>query len=211
MVEDPARKRPADHERENRRRHEDRDGSGPVGFGKPVSDGEDQAREEPSLRRAQEEAKRIESPLAGHEHHRERNDTPSEHDAGDPDTGSDTLQKKVRRHFEKEISQEENPRARSIHWRREGEVPQHRELGEAHIYAVEERRHITDFHEGQQPPYHLSHHLAFERVGFHAVQLSTSRARRQSISARPTLNLGSAYPIPVHHRPDLNPRADRGA
>jgi hypothetical protein len=81
--------------------------------------------------------------------------------------GSDA-QKEIRGHSKKKYPRR-NARARGISCGRKVEVRQHRKLGEADVYAVEERRHVADAHERQKPPRHFFHHLAFERGLVHVL------------------------------------------
>lgn len=105
---------------------------------------EDDAREEPGLGRAQQEAQEIEHVHAGHEHHARRDDAPGDHDPRDPDARADFVEDDVAGDLEQEIADEEYPRAQPVHRLAELEFLQHLQLGEAHVDAVQVGHDIAD-------------------------------------------------------------------
>ena len=113
MVEQQARHGPADHARDRGGRHEERDGARPVLRREPVRQVQDDAGEEPRLAGAEQEAQRVERPGRLHEHHAGGDESPEDHDAGDPQPRADLLEDDVARHLEEEVADEEDAGART--------------------------------------------------------------------------------------------------
>ena len=62
---------------------------------------------------ADDEAQRVELPLAIDEDHRRRRQPPGNHDAGDPAPRADAVEHHVARHFEQHVADDEQARAES--------------------------------------------------------------------------------------------------
>src|SRR5262245_32379324 len=77
----------------------------------PVAEIQDDAGKEARLRRAEQEAQRVEARGVPQEGHRRRDKTPGDHHPRDPQPRADLVEDDVRRHFEEEITPEEDPGA----------------------------------------------------------------------------------------------------
>ena len=80
----------------------------------PLGEVINDAREEPRLGRAENEAQHVEAGFAAHERHRHGRSAPGEHDPGQPDPRAVALQQHVRRHLEQSVTDEEQPGAKSV-------------------------------------------------------------------------------------------------
>lgn len=69
-------------------------------------------------------------------HHQTRNNSPSDHDSGDPQPGSDFVQPNIAGHFDKHVTDEKYSRAQCVNGRAESQVLQHLQLGEPDVYPV---------------------------------------------------------------------------
>jgi hypothetical protein len=129
--------RTADDGGDRDRSHENRDDAGAGPAREPISEVEDDPRKKSGFRDPEQEAQEIEAGLAGNRRHGGRHRAPADHDARDPDACTETLQREIARHFEKDIADEENADAKAEDLGREAEIVIHGERGKADIDAVE--------------------------------------------------------------------------
>ena len=157
-VEDP-RQRPGGHEQ--------RDGLRPVPLPEPSGQVVEDAREKARLRRAEEEAKDIETLHARDEHHGHGDDPPEHHDARDPHAGPDARQDHVARDFEEEVADEEDPRPEAEDVRFEIQVVGHAKLRHTHIDPIDVGDRIEQEQVRKEAPGDLVEDPALEKIGFH--------------------------------------------
>jgi len=136
----------------------------------PVVQVQQHAREEAGLGRAQQEAQDVEHRVHFQpggprqrldEGHRAGDQAPGHHDARDPASRAEALEREIARHFEQEIAEKENACAEAIRARRQADILIHRQSGEADVHAIEERDEVQQAQERQQPQRGLANDGAF--------------------------------------------------
>jgi len=78
--------------------------------GKPVGEVEDDPRKKAGFGDAEEEAKKVEREGALAKSHEGGDDSPADHDAGDPEAGSGALEDEISRNLEEKVTEEEDAR-----------------------------------------------------------------------------------------------------
>src|SRR5260370_16742129 len=106
--------------------------------GEPVAEIEDDSREEAGLREAEKEPEDIEANRASGEGHRDRDQTPGNHDPADPETRSDMVQDDAGGHFEGEVAEEEDARAEAEHPRRHSYILFHDHGADPYSHPIEQ-------------------------------------------------------------------------
>ena len=150
------RDRRADKARGRNRHHERRHDARTVRCRNPVRQIQQHARKEPRLRRAQQEAQRVERGRPADQRRGGRDQPPRDHDPRDPDARAVALQRKVARHLEEEVRHEEQAAAEPKHTGCQPEVVVHLQRGHAHVAAVDESQQVADHEEWHEPPDHLA-------------------------------------------------------
>ena len=145
--------RPADHGRERDGGHEIADDPGAIFGRKPQRQVKDDAREEAGFGRAEQDTDQIEAVLVApaggagdvwNKCHQAGENSPAQHDAGDPFAGAEPLQQQVGWHFEDEVGEEEDARAEAERSLRQAEILVHRQRGKADIDPIEIRDEVAD-------------------------------------------------------------------
>ena len=131
-------------------------GARAIAAGEPVREVDDHARVEAGLREAEQEAHDVELEGRLHERRRRGRDPPRDHDPGDPLAGAPALDDQRAGDLEQEVAQEEHARPEADDRVVEpGQVAGHRQLRDRHVRPVDERDHIRDEDEGQEPAVRL--------------------------------------------------------
>ena len=97
---------------------------------------EDDAGEESGFGDAQEEARGVELPWGADEEHEDGDDSPGDHDAGEPAAGSEAIEEQVRGDFAGGVAEEEEACAESVDGGAEVKIAVHLERGKADVDAV---------------------------------------------------------------------------
>src|ERR1019366_5629742 len=87
----------------------------------------------------------------GDECHGARQDSPAQHDTGDPFAGAESFEQQVGGHLEDEIRDEEDAGAEAERGLRQAKILVHRECGKAHIYPVQIGDEVADDEERYEP------------------------------------------------------------
>ena len=95
-------------------RHETGDHPGAVIGWEPICEVQDHAGEKAGLGQAQKKAQREEADRPFDERETAGDDTPADHDPGDPFPGTNSFQNQVRRHLQQEVSPEKRTGAEAI-------------------------------------------------------------------------------------------------
>src|SRR6516225_284357 len=103
----------------------------------PVAQVIDYAREEAGFCNTQQEPENIELRWCTHEHHRGGDDSPAEHDSGDPSAGPDPMQYEIARDFKQAISEKEYAGTKPESGRAEFERIIHLQRGKSNVDTVE--------------------------------------------------------------------------
>src|SRR5579862_5956361 len=146
------RERAADDGRRRNRREEDRDGLAAIFRAVPVTQINDDARDETGFRDTQNEAQPVELLLAADQARERRDQAPGDHDAGDPLARAPDFREYGPGHFEQKIPNEENAAAEAEDVVRKAQFAGHLQAGEAYVYAVEIGDQVEQEHERHQPP-----------------------------------------------------------
>ena len=171
-LEHDARERTADDRRQRNRDHEPRHRARSVLRRIPVAEVIDDAGQEAGFGDAEQEAQHVEARSAPHEHHRDRQDAPRDHDARDPAARADAHEDQVARHLEQRVADEEDAGAEAVDGGAEAEVGVHLQRREADVDAVEPGDDVEQQQERQEPPPDLGQRRAAE------LRRGLARARR---------------------------------
>ena len=112
-TQDPAGQGGTNQRRERHCHHERADYAGADFGGKPVGEIENNPRKKAGFSNAKYEPQSIEARIVPDECMADRQDTPGDHDAGDPDACAGLLKDQVAGHLEQEIAQEEDARTKA--------------------------------------------------------------------------------------------------
>ena len=102
----------------------------------PLGEVEDDAGEEAGFGDAEEEACGVELPGGTDEEHGDGDDSPGDHDAGEPATGSEAIEEQVRGDLAGGVAEEEETCAEAVDGGAEVEIAVHLQRGEADVDAV---------------------------------------------------------------------------
>ncbi len=144
--------RAADHERNGRGRHEERERLAAPMRRKPEGQVEDDAWLQACFEGPHQEAQRVELPGLRHPRHQHAHDAPAHRDAHDRLRGAEFLQQQVARHFEEEVAEEEDAGAGAIDGIGPCEVAHHGQLREADVDAVDPGQEPDQRKERNQAP-----------------------------------------------------------
>ena len=139
---DHARNRYGDHERGHR--------AGAFGFRHPLRQVIDDAREKPGFGDAEQEAREAKRGCALDERGRHGEQSPGDHDAGDPSPRAELRERDVARHLGETIAGEEDARDEAEGLRSNAEFGVHGERREADVHAIEVSGEIAEHEKGQQ-------------------------------------------------------------
>ena len=120
------------------------DGAGAVLGWEPLREVIDDAGEEASLCHAEEEAHGVELRRGADEEHADGDDSPGEHDAGQPAAGTEADEEEVRRDLAEGVAEEEDACAEAVHGGGEVEVAVHEGGGEADVDAIHVRGTVAE-------------------------------------------------------------------
>jgi hypothetical protein len=127
--------------------------------GEPQGQIENNTGKEACLGRAKQHADQVEAVLVaepgdagdgGGERHHARDNSPTQHDTGDPFARAESFEQEVGGHLEDEICDEEDARAEAERGLRQAKVLVHRERGKAHIHPVQIGDEVADDQERHQ-------------------------------------------------------------
>ena len=141
----------ADDHRDRGGHHEERAGPGAVRGRDPVGQVEDHPREEAGFgdaRGARATAMNDRTSVMNIVAHRD--ETPADHDAGDPAAGADAFQDEVARDLEQAVAEEEEPRAKPEFGGAQAQVALQLGRREADIHAVDIGDDVADEGEGDE-------------------------------------------------------------
>ena len=148
----PRRDRRPDDQRDHAGRLEDSHHARAVIGREPPGQVQNDARIKPRFGQAQQEADAIEAPVVPNEGSQAGDDAPGEQDAGDPFARANSVQDEVAGDFREEVADKEHTCTKSEHGFGEVERVLHRQLGEAHVHAIEIGAEIAEHeHRGQAP------------------------------------------------------------
>ncbi|MNI60459.1 hypothetical protein D3C73_1156770 [compost metagenome] len=149
-LQQPARQRAAQHQRQRQAEVEQAQRLTAALRGEPVGEVENDPREEPGFGDAQQEAQDVEGLGVVGEHHRRRHQAPGDHDPTQPDLRAQAVQHVVARYFEERVADEEDARAKRERRIAQTGVRLQRRLGEADVGAIDERENVHQDQERQQ-------------------------------------------------------------
>ena len=155
-LQQQARDRRADRVGDRLGKDEDPQHRDPLAGGEPHRQIQDDRREEPGLRGAQQEPDDVERGLARHCRHSRGEETPGQQDPGDPLAGTEPHHAGVAGDLEDGVPDEEDPSAQPVSGCAEADVLAHRQLREADIVPIEERDEIQKNDQRQHPPLDLA-------------------------------------------------------
>src|ERR1700730_359783 len=170
-LQQSAGNRRRDRVRTRDRQKQRSDNAGAVFGGEPIGEIKDHAGEKPGFSNTEKKSEHQKADWAGDKRHRSRDQTPRNHDPRDPDTCAGLFQNDVARHFEKEVPEEEYPRAPAIHVGSEAEVFVHADGRETNICAIHVGDEVDHDDQRQKPPGHLGDRSLF-KCAFHSRFLS---------------------------------------
>ena len=148
--QDPSRQRAADHARQRYGRQQQRDHLAASRRREPAGQEVKHAGNEASLGHAEQETQDIELRRRLHEGHAGTDQSPGDHDAGDPQARADLVKEYVARHFEQHIAEEEDACAETVDSVAELQVVEHLQFGEADIDAVKIGRNQAQAEQRQE-------------------------------------------------------------
>ena len=176
--EDGARNRRTDHARRHAAQCKERDDASAFLSRVPEGEIQDDTREKPRLRYAEQEAHHVKHRDVLHEHERHRNQSPDNHNARNPDPCADALQDQVAGHLKDEIANEKQPRPQAIDTAKHAGVhPEHFpqvQFGKTYVDPVDVRDDVAKKEQRNKPCRHLGQHSAFFCT---ARELSTGRRK----------------------------------
>src|ERR1700680_3301121 len=131
---------------------------------KPIGEVKDDAGKEAGFGNPQQEAHNGKTRRTRDHCSEAREDSPADHDPGNPYSGADLFQDHVARDLEDEITPVKHPDGKPEGAARHAEVWAHGEPGEAHIDPVDISEHIRQDCKRQQAQIDLAHGRSFERA-----------------------------------------------
>ena len=123
--------------------------------GDPIGEEEDDAGKEARLGDTQQEPQDVEARRPLHEHEGGRDDAPAHHDPGQPPARPDLVQQEVAGNLEDGVADEEEAGAEGVRGGADAEVDLELLLRERDVAAVQERDHVHQQEERDQPAEHL--------------------------------------------------------
>src|SRR6516164_11649753 len=156
------------HRRNWRCRHEEGYDLCPPSRRKPVAQIQNDARKKSGFGNPQQKAKYVEARLSPDECEVHRNETPCDHDTGDPQARAYAVKNDVRRDLEEEVAQKEDAGTKAKDCGREPKVLVHRQRREANIDAVNERYEIEQHDKRHDAPRDFAQGLPFQLAGHKA-------------------------------------------
>ena len=109
----------------------------------PVGQVQDDAREKARLGYTKKKTENVEGGGVVAEGHQGGDDSPADHDAGDPESGSRAVENEVGRDFKNKVTDEKDTRTCSKHGIGEPGNLAHREFGEAYVDPVDISQNVT--------------------------------------------------------------------
>ena len=161
-LHDPSRDRPTNDAGDRNRGHEGRGHARTPVCGKPESEIENDAGEEPRFTDAQQKSHDVKLHRRLDEHERRRDHAPDHQNACDPDARAHSVENQIAGNLEKEIADEKHPRAKAVYRFAEAQVRRHLQLRITHIHAIEESDHIQHEHKRNNAPGNLAVSAVFE-------------------------------------------------
>ncbi|MNZ88501.1 hypothetical protein D3C78_1073960 [compost metagenome] len=172
--ENPARQRSADHAGHRYGNGEQcGDLATPVSR-EPAVDVNQDAREEPGLGHAKEQAQGVEPFGIGDQQHARGEQAPEHHQGRNPAPRADALQHQVAGYAEQRIGDEEQAGAEAVDGVADVQVDTHLQLGEADVDAVQVGEHVADQQDRHQSPGDLAMHVVAggQGGGIHGIGLT---------------------------------------
>jgi hypothetical protein len=178
------RQRRADHAGEGATGVEDAHHPAAIAGGEPAGHEVGDAREEPGLGDAEQEARDHEAGLAGDQRGAGGTNPPHRHDDGDPGPRAELGQDQVGGELEQHVAPEERTRAQAIGGSRQAERLVHGQRRDRDVEAVERVDEIAEAEKGDQPPCDLAHDRGFEFRGHRFLRLGRARAALPACNRR---------------------------
>jgi len=116
----------------------------------PVGQVQDDAREKARLGYTKKKTENVEGGGVVAEGHQGGDDSPADHDAGDPESGSRTVQNEVGRDFKNKVTDEKDACTCSKHGIGEPGHLAHREFGKAYVDPVNISQDVTGEEDGDE-------------------------------------------------------------
>ena len=116
----------------------------------PVGQVQDDAREKARLGYPKEETENVEGGGVVAEGHQGGDDSPTDHDTGDPESGSRAVQNEVGRNFKNKVTDEKYSCSCSKHGIGEPGDLAHRKFGEANVDPVDISQDVTGEEDGDE-------------------------------------------------------------
>jgi len=116
----------------------------------PVGQVQDNAGEKARLGYSKEKTENVEGGSVVAEGHQGGDDSPADHDTGDPEAGSGAVQNEVGRDFENKVTDEKDARTCSKHGIGEPGNLAHRQFGEAYVDPVDISQDVTGEEDGDE-------------------------------------------------------------
>ncbi len=158
QLQQQARQRAAEDERQRRAEVEEAHGLAPGRRGEPIGEVEDDTGKEPGFGHAQQEAQHVETRFVVGKDHGRRHQAPGHHDPAHPQPGTDAVQDQVARHLQQGVAGKEHPGAKGERCIADTGVGLEGLLGEPDVGAVEKGHDVHQQQEGQQAPGNLGQH-----------------------------------------------------
>lgn len=116
----------------------------------PVGQVQDNAGEKARLGYSKEKTENVEGGSVVAEGHQGGDDSPADHDTGDPESGSRAVQNEVRRNFKNKVTDEKNACSCGKHGIGEPGDLAHRKFGEANVNPVDISQDVTGEEDGDE-------------------------------------------------------------
>ena len=146
----PSRQRVTDHSGDGNCRHKPGDDLGTPSRREPVSQIKNDAWKKTSLGKSKQEPHGIKRGDGIHEKSCSGDNSPGDHDAGNPQTCADLFQQQIAGYLEDQITKEKNARSKALNRVAERQIVLHLQLGEAHIDTIEIGGDVTNKEQRQQ-------------------------------------------------------------
>src|SRR5271170_2298146 len=165
---------------------EEGEGAGAVRGREPAREAKDDAREESGLGYSQEETEEIEAGRGMDERHRRGDDSPGDHDDGDPAARAKAEQDQVSRNFKESVADEEEACSGSVDCSGKSQIASHGECSEAEVNAIEIGADVEQEEKRDESPEDAADKTGRVNVGrvlrlrHAALDNTASSARRQS-------------------------------
>jgi len=123
---------------------------GTIGDAKPMGEKHDDTGEETGLGRAEQQSRRIELARRSNKACKDRDESPGDHDAGDPLARAPSLDDDSARNLEQQVADKEKTRAKAVDAIAKAQVDAHAQIGERQVSAVDIADEVEQEYERQK-------------------------------------------------------------